>query len=1030
MKYRGKRLVALLSAIALGVSTALTAFPANAASAPSPGEVPTVRSVTDTSEIDALVQDHWDDSFFDQVVIDPRTETASVDGQAADLEDTLDLTPSEAEEVLSSPEAAESFFSDTVYDTQVTSEGDVVVTAPYQTMRIVLYSDTLTDSCGATQVLHYPEYREFVLQYPSQEAAQAAYEVLSAVYGVENCFPDELVTQDDLLMADTGTSSSLSWGARDTGMDRMKAAAPSVVGNNTATVAILDTGADTSNVLFRGHPISSASSYFKKSSDNSVVNSSDYSDILGHGTHVAGIIADCTPSSVSLMILRVFDEAGKSTNLVVNTALQTAISENADVINMSFGWTNPSDNVTKMLNPTFDAAFQANIPVCCSAGNNGIDVKNVYPASNDKTLAVSAVRIETDNRIQFASDYSNYGQKIDFAAPGSEIESAWIGGGKYTMSGTSMATPHLAAAAAYVKLRQPGATVEQVCNVLKRYAVDLGEAGRDDYFGWGYVNLAPYYGLPVTHNLPDMAVTLSTTSYVYDGQLKKPRVTLKENGKTVSAKQYTVTYKNNKLVGTGTVTVTGTGTYQGKLTRTFTIKGGSATLSTLSNSANGIKVTWKKTASASGYRVYRKAGKGDWKQVKSISSGDTLTWTDTAVSNGVLYYYRVRPVHYGKALGSWKNAKSIRRTGRTTLTSLSNTAKGIKVTWKKTPAAIGYRVHRKAGKGDWKQVKSIAKGGTLTWTDTAVTNGVLYHYRARPVHTGNTLGTWQNSKSLRRTGRTTLASLANTAKGIKVTWKKTPAAIGYRVHRKAGKGNWKQVKAIAKGGTLTWTDTAVSNGVVYYYRVRPVHTGKAFGTWKNTKSLRRTGRTTVSSLANTTKGIQVTWNRTTAASGYRVYRKADTGNWKQVKVIARGSALSWTDTSVSNGVSYRYRVRPVHIGNALGTWKNTKALFCLTPPKSMQITRNNLRTLLLTWQKNSRATGYQVQYDTSSGFRSGRMVTLNSEEINKLSVKALDKIIKRLKKTRYYVRVRSFRDSSGVRTHSAWSAVRSITLRK
>ena len=74
---------------------------------------------------------------------------------------------------------------------------------------------------------------------------------------------------------------------------------------------------------------------------------------------------------------------------------------------------------------------------------------------------------------------------IDFAAPGTAVVSTYLGGGKKSMSGTSMATPHVVAAIAYIKMIEPKLNYKGVKNRLKQYAEDRGTLGWDEKYGWG-----------------------------------------------------------------------------------------------------------------------------------------------------------------------------------------------------------------------------------------------------------------------------------------------------------------------------------------------------------------------------------------------------------------------------------------------------------------------------------------------------------------------------------------------------------------
>ena len=135
-------------------------------------------------------------------------------------------------------------------------------------------------------------------------------------------------------------------------------------------------------------------------------NSADISDISGHGSHVAGIIADATPAQVDLMILRVYDKNGNSLSSIVQAALLYAVEKGADVINISRGQTDYDASRQDWLSSGIDAAWEKGVPVICAAGNSRKNVSTCYPACNEKTIAVSAI----NRNGQFAAGFESDGR--------------------------------------------------------------------------------------------------------------------------------------------------------------------------------------------------------------------------------------------------------------------------------------------------------------------------------------------------------------------------------------------------------------------------------------------------------------------------------------------------------------------------------------------------------------------------------------------------------------------------------------------
>jgi hypothetical protein len=159
-------------------------------------------------------------------------------------------------------------------------------------------------------------------------------------------------------------------------------------------------------------------------------------------------------------------------------------------------------------------------------------------------------------------------------------------------------------------------------------------------------------------------VTLKKTSLVYTGKALKPAVTVKDsNGNTISSSNYTLTYKNNKKVGTATVTVTFTGNYSGTKAINFDIVPKATTL-TLAAKSKSIKVTWKKQiAQTTGYQIqYSTSSKFTGAKTVTVKSSKTTSKTIKNLKAKKTYYVRIRTY---KKVGSktvysaWSGTKKV-----------------------------------------------------------------------------------------------------------------------------------------------------------------------------------------------------------------------------------------------------------------------------------------------------------------------------------------------------------------------------------
>ncbi|MDP3729505.1 MAG: S8 family peptidase, partial [bacterium] len=222
-----------------------------------------------------------------------------------------------------------------------------------------------------------------------------------------------------------------------------------------------------------------------KGSYNAINNRKSANDDNGHGSHVAGIIAALNNTTgvvgaapkADLYAIKVLNAAGSGYLSDVIEGIDWAISRNIKVINMSLG----CDCNIQSLHDAVIRAKNAGVVVVAAAGNSGGAV--IYPAAYPEAIAVSA----TDSNDNLAS-FSSRGPEVDLSAPGVSIYSTYKGSGYATLSGTSMASPHVAGAAALVLGSHPGYTPEQVLGALESTATDLGSAGFDNLFGFGLVN--------------------------------------------------------------------------------------------------------------------------------------------------------------------------------------------------------------------------------------------------------------------------------------------------------------------------------------------------------------------------------------------------------------------------------------------------------------------------------------------------------------------------------------------------------------
>ena len=269
------------------------------------------------------------------------------------------------------------------------------------------------------------------------------------------------------------------------GVDRIDAEQVwGITNGDPIKVAIVDTGIDLKHPDLKDNI---------KGGVSTVWYTRSYNDDNGHGTHVAGIVAAIDNEigvigvgpKIDLYAVKVLDRRGSGYLSDIIEGLEWCIENGIQVVNMSLG----TNSDVLSFHEAIAAAFEAGIVLVAAAGNDGGAVD--YPAAYAEVIAVSA----TDNTDTIAS-WSSRGPEIDLAAPGVSIYSTYKGSSYKTLSGTSMAAPHVAGVAALVlslpekcDFNNDGKCLPaEVKERLEITAKDLGDFGKDDLYGFGLVN--------------------------------------------------------------------------------------------------------------------------------------------------------------------------------------------------------------------------------------------------------------------------------------------------------------------------------------------------------------------------------------------------------------------------------------------------------------------------------------------------------------------------------------------------------------
>ncbi|KRI63796.1 serine protease [Acinetobacter pittii] len=268
------------------------------------------------------------------------------------------------------------------------------------------------------------------------------------------------IENDTIMKVDATTQSTPDWG-----LDRIDQrnlpldSAYSYLQTGSGTTAyIVDTGILSTHQQFSGRVLSG----YTAISDGNGTN-----DCHGHGTHVAGTVGGSTygvAKNVSLVPIRILgcDGSGASSNVIAGLDWILKNGKKPAVVNMSLG-----GEANASLDSAVENLFNNGYVMVVAAGNSNTDACSSSPARVSKAITVAATD-STDTR----ASYSNYGSCVDIFAPGSQINSSWIGSNTATkvLNGTSMATPHVVGVVAEILQSTPTATPQTISTNLLNQA--------------------------------------------------------------------------------------------------------------------------------------------------------------------------------------------------------------------------------------------------------------------------------------------------------------------------------------------------------------------------------------------------------------------------------------------------------------------------------------------------------------------------------------------------------------------------------
>jgi fibronectin type 3 domain-containing protein len=365
----------------------------------------------------------------------------------------------------------------------------------------------------------------------------------------------------------------------------------------------------------------------------------------------------------------------------------------------------------------------------------------------------------------------------------------------------------------------------------------------------------------------------------------------------------------------------GYGTPVGKLSEAVEVHTGLSGITGVSANAlseSSIKVTWNALAGASKYRVYRGPTYSATNMMPvAYIDAPAAEYTDTELTPGTYYYYRIAAIDSSGRKGPISsNYDSATTQAAPTVTGISASAlsdSSIKVTWNAFTGASKYRVYRGTSSvsANMEPLAYIDAPAT-EYTDTGLTPNTYYYYRIAVIDSENNEGLLSNSYNSAATQAvptvTGIYASALSGSSIKVTWDAFTGASKYRVYRGTSyaSANMEPV-AYIDAPTTEYTDTALTPGATYYYRIAVIDSENSEGRLSSDYDY----ASLLPAPANLTAAVHgrvitLEWEPVAGASTYYIYGAfAETGPYAFVDSFGASLGVVYNVTTLTQGSGVR-----------------------------------------------------------------------------------------------------------------------------
>ncbi len=398
---------------------------------------------------------------------------------------------------------------------------------------------------------------------------------------------------------------------------------------------------------------------------------------------------------------------------------------------------------------------------------------------------------------------------------------------------------------------------------------------------------------------------------------------------------------------------------------------------------DGLKVVWNAEPGAEKYHLYRKAkNESVWTLI--ASDIEETFYVDNNISKGVEYSYTLSAENAGGETDYDKTGLAGMNFGNIESLTVTQAAdgNGAYVQWSALSGAESYELYRKlgdAGEEGWQLIKKLS---STSFTDTTVGSGITYNYKVRAFqgkYSADMVCEVPSFKFISAPATT----VENTFGGLEISFIPSNGADNFIIEKKTGDGEFTQYAEIfateISDGEYLVIDADVVSGESYTYTVQ-AFAEELESVKKTLPEIKRLSVTTIQSVENNSKGVELTWDAVEDADGYDIYRKLSSSS--AFADVGDSTSTTFVDTTARSGYTYTYSVVAKNETGHGDYATNEMQIMYLNTPIVKSIASNN-EGIKLQWYAVNGAESYNI-YRSEEGSAASLIANVTETEYTNL----------------------------------------------